>query len=200
MQNTEMKRRTALLGGSFDPVHKGHLNLIHEAYSLAQVKHVILIPALISNFKQDVAPLEYSVRLELLKLAIDDYRDAFADDDIEIEISTIERERGGISYTSDTIRHFLPLFADGGKINFIIGDDLLENLDKWHEYEYIRENVRFLCFVRDGKARKYPESADVHFFKSRKDSSSSTAVRRGRVEMLSERVRVYIESHGLYRA
>ena len=92
-----MKSDTALLGGSFNPVHIGHLHLIHDAYSLASIKRVVLIPALLSNFKRSSHPLAFEQRVKLIELAIADYRDIFPSDDVEIEISLVEKERGGIS-------------------------------------------------------------------------------------------------------
>ena len=194
-----MKSDTALLGGSFNPVHIGHLHLIHDAYSLASIKRVVLIPALLSNFKRSSHPLAFEQRVKLIELAIADYRDIFPSDDVEIEISLVEKERGGISYTSDTIRYFLPLYGKQDKINFIIGDDLVENLDKWHEYPFLRDHVRFLCFQREGAAVRYPEDADIVFFNNQKVVSSSSSVRDGVLDMLSARVRRNVEEKRLYR-
>lgn len=199
MLNIGMRNESALLGGSFNPVHIGHLYLIHDAYSLASMQRVILIPALISNFKRNAESLDFDLRVRLLRLAIEDYRELFPSDDVEIVISEVEKERGGISYTSDTIRHFLPIYGIDGKINFIIGDDLLSNLDKWYDYDFLKDHVRFLCFVRDGKS-KHPVDADVVFFNNDRVISSSTDVRSGDLDMLSGRVRKYVEDNGLYRA
>lgn len=193
-----MRRETALLGGSFNPVHIGHLYLIHDAYTLASVERVVIIPALISNFKRGSSPLDFETRTHLLQLAKEDYRDMFPSDDIEIEISKVEKERGGISYTSDTIRHFLPLYGKDGKVSFIIGDDLLSGLERWHEYDYLKDHVRFLCFTRDGNLDG-PEDADIVFFRNEKVISSSTDVRDGNLDMLSKRVRRYVEDNELYR-
>ena len=193
-----MRRETALLGGSFNPVHIGHLYLIHDAYTLASVERVVIIPALISNFKRGSSPLDFETRTHLLHLAKEDYRDMFPVDDIEIEISRVEKERGGVSYTSDTIRHFLPLYGNDGKVSFIIGDDLLSGLERWHEYDYLKDHVRFLCFTRGGN-HDGPEDADIVFFRNEKVISSSTDVRDGNLDMLSERVRRYVEDNELYR-
>ena len=193
-----MRRETALLGCSFNPVHIGHLYLIHDAYTLASVERVVIIPALISNFKRGSSPLDFETRTHLLHLAKEDYRDMFPVDDIEIEISRVEKERGGVSYTSDTIRHFLPLYGNDGKVSFIIGDDLLSGLERWHEYDYLKDHVRFLCFTRDGN-HDGPEDADIVFFRNEKVISSSTDVSDGNLDMLSERVRRYVEDNELYR-
>ena len=193
-----MRRETALLGGSFNPVHIGHLYLIHDAYTLASVERVVIIPALISNFKRGSSPLDFETRVHLIQLAREDYRDMFPSDDIEVEISRVEKERGGVSYTSDTIRHFLPLYGKDGKVSFIIGDDLLSGLERWHEYDYLKDHVRFLCFTRDGNYDR-PEDADIVFFRNEKVISSSTDVRDGNLDMLSERVRRYVEDNELYR-
>jgi len=196
--NIEMKNKVALIGGTFDPVHVGHINLFHNAYSLAGFSSLIVIPALISNFKQGTHPVSFSSRVEMLGLAIEDYRELYPDDKMEIIVSTIEGEKGGISYTSDTIRSFYPKLEDNGKINFIIGDDILPDLNKWHDFEYIRTHVRFYCFEREGKRADY--GVEVHFIPSSVTVASSSAIRFGAEGMLSRRVKEYINEHKLYRA
>lgn len=194
----EMKNKTALLGGTFDPVHIGHLRLFHNAYSLAGVDHLIVIPAFLSNFKQDSTPASFSDRLEMLSLALKDYRDMFPSDGLEIEISTYEGEKQGVSYTSETIRDFYQECQDDGKVNFIIGDDILPTLNKWHDFEYIKKNVRFLCFSREGGRGDW--GVEIEMYPSPVTVASSSAVRVGNDEMLSKRVKEYIDEHHLYRA
>lgn len=194
-----MKYRAALLGGSFNPIHIGHLSLIHDAYLFLGLEKIILLPALLSNFKRDSNPLGFDERLNLINLAIMDYRDLYPSDNIDIVVSLIEKERGGISYTSDSIKAFYSDFAEEGKVNFIMGDDLLSNLELWHDFEYLKGHVRFFCFNRGGVLR-HVEGVEIHFFNNEKIVSSSTEIRGGDFSNLSARVRKYVKDKGLYRA
>ena len=195
----EMKSRTALLGGTFNPVHMGHVHLFHEAYEAGRIGNLIVIPAYISNFKRGSHPVSFSDRVKMLSLAVEDYRDIYPDDKLEITVSLFEGEKGGISYTSDTIREFFDSAEDNGKVNFIIGDDILPSLERWHDYDYLKDNVRFWCFSR-GRDALPPASASVIMVGSDVVDASSTEIRHGNLDMLSESVREYVNEHGLYRA
>ena len=199
MPITGMKPRTALMGGSFDPPHIGHIHLIHEVAAMTPIERLIIVPANISNFKQGSCPASFSDRVDMLSLAIEDYMALYPDDEIMLEISRWEGERGGVSYTADTIRHFYSEAVDDGRVNFIIGDDILPDLEKWHDYGYLKDNVRFWCFSRDLDAEP-PASALVMMVHSSVVTASSTAIRSGQMDMLSESVREYIDERGLYRA
>lgn len=197
MHSTEMKNKVALIGGSFDPVHLGHLMLFHSAWKYIEIEELVVIPALLSNFKQDRKPVSFEDRAEMLEQAFLDYRDLFKDSDLKLTLSRIEGERGGVSFTSDTIRALYDRYAENGKVNFIIGDDLASSLDKWHDFEYLKSHVRFFCFKRDdGEIRKV--DAEIHFIDSDIYKASSTDVRKGDGSLLSRRVREYIDEHHLY--
>ena len=92
------KAKVAVLGGSFDPVHLGHLFLLHCAISMTDYRRFLIIPAKVSNFKQDSCPQASDAdRLNMLHLALEDFRDLYPEDSgAEIEISTMELERGGV--------------------------------------------------------------------------------------------------------
>lgn len=194
-----MRNRYALLGGSFNPVHRGHIHLFHQAASFMDIDTLIVIPAFVSNFKQGSNPALFDARLKMLELALLDYRDEYPDDNLEVEISSFEGMKGSISYTSDTIKAFFPLTARGGKVDFIIGDDILANLDKWHEFSYIKDHVRFHCFTR-GCEERVTHGAEVVFYDSSVLEASSSDVRLGHGEYLSPRVRRFIDENRLYRA
>ncbi len=199
MPITGMKPRTALMGGTFDPPHLGHIHILHSVASLTPIERLVLIPANISNFKRDSHPASFEERVHMLSLLIEDYRAMYPADALSVEISRWEGERGGVSYTSETIRHFFDQAEDQGRVNFIIGDDILPTLDRWHDYDYLKDNVRFWCFTRDGMAVP-PASALVMMIRNDAVDASSTAVRNGNRRMLSRSVREYIDERGLYRA
>lgn len=197
MQSTEMKNKVALIGGSFDPVHLGHLMLFHSAWKYIGIEELVVIPALLSNFKQDRKPASFSDRAEMLLLSFQDYTEIYKDSDLKLTLSRAEGERGGISYTSDTVRALYDRYQVDGKVNFIIGDDLVSTLDRWHDFDYLKSHVRFFCFRRDdGDLRRI--DAEIHFIDSDIYKASSTDARNGNDAILSRRVREYIDEHHLY--
>ena len=198
MPTTEMKSRIALLGGTFDPVHLGHIHLFHEAFTECGITKLIVIPAYISNFKRGTQPASFSHRVDMLSLAIEDFRNLYPDDAIDVEVSLFEGEKGGVSYTSETIKAFYDEASDNGKVNFIIGDDIIPTLGHWHDIEYLREHVRFLCFTRLGSVENN-SGAEVIFIPSDTYHASSSEVRAGSLDMVSPRVRKYIDENKLYR-
>ncbi len=197
MQSIEKSNKTALIGVTFDPVHIGHINLFHNVYSLGGFDSLVVIPALISNFKQGTHPVSFEMRVEMLKLALLDYQELYPFDKLEIEISSYEGKKGGVSYTSETIKDFFPFYEDNGKVNFIIGDDILPDLNKWHDFDYLKHHVRFFCFSRDGKSGDW--GAEVHIINSPVTKASSSSIRNGQCGVLSKRVEEYISEHKLYR-
>ena len=197
MPITEMRNKTALLGGTFDPVHMGHVHLFHEAWKKGGIAHLIVIPVFISNFKRGTHPASFEERVEMLHLAVDDYRALYPDDKLDITISLFEGEKGGVSYTSDTIRAFYDSIADDGKVNFIIGDDIIQSLGHWHDIEYLHAHARFLCFTRLGSVENH-SGAEVIFIKSDVYHASSSEVRAGNLSMLSPGVRKYVYENKLY--
>lgn len=200
MPTTERSsKRTLLYGGTFDPVHKGHLHLLEMAGKYTDYERVILMVARLSNFKQDRAPVSGEDRTRMLEIAIDEFRASHPAFPLEIIISTMELERKGVSYTYDTVCDIYREYHVEGKLGFLMGDDLLASLDHWYRYEDLKEKLEFVCFSRDGK--KVPENLDaiVRMIASPVLEASSTEVRSGDLSNLTDGVRSYILEHGLYR-
>ena len=197
--------KIAVFGGSFDPVHLGHLFLLHCAVSMTDYESFLIIPAKVSNFKQDNRPQASDAdRLNMLRLAIEDFRELYPEDSsAHIEVSAMELERGGISYTSDTIRQ-LRLQNDTSKIGLIMGDDHIEGLSRWHDFEYLRDNVEFLICRRNSQESTWNLPDDLCFRALVPESvapQSSSAIRTdlaGNLNYLSKRVREYVKAHDLY--
>ena len=108
-------------------------------------------------------------------------------------------KKKGISYTSETIRELFDKLEDNGKVNFVIGDDLIEGLPRWHDYEYLKSHVRFYCFTRDGGEKKNLEGVEVIYIDSPQTIASSTMFRDGEEGLVTPSVMEYIESEGLYQ-
>lgn len=201
--------RTAILGGSFDPVHLGHLFLLHCAVSMTDYTSFILIPAKVSNFKQGNAPkASDSQRLEMLRLAIEDYRDIYPQDKADIRVSAMELERGGVSFTSDTIRLLRSepgLDGTDRRIGLILGDDHVDGLSRWHDFPYLRDNVEFLICPRnpDGECwDSLPEGLCYRRLEPKELAPQSSSAIRLNPErnsgFLSARVGAYVKANGLY--
>jgi len=201
--------KTAILGGSFDPVHLGHLFLLHCAVTMTDYTSFILIPAKVSNFKQGNAPKATdSQRLDMLRLALEDYHDIYPDDRADISISSMEVDRGGVSFTSDTIRMLRSRFGYDGtdrRIGMIMGDDHVEGLPRWHDFPYLKDNVEFLICRRnpDGECwSSLPEGLCYRKLEPQELApQSSSAVRvdpDGNSGFLSARVGAYVKANGLY--
>ena len=116
------------------------------------------------------------------------------------EGSSYEIEKKGISYTYDTVRHIYDEYALKGKLGFLMGDDLLHDLDRWYNYDALKELVTFVCFTRGRDSLTYPGDADIIFYDVPPYKASSTDVRDGDYSELTTDVRRYIEEHGLYNS
>ena len=197
--------KTAILGGSFDPVHLGHLFLLHCAVSMTDYKSFLIIPAKVSNFKQDNSPKATDEqRLEMLRLALCDYHELYPQDKTDISISTMELERGGVSYTSDTIR-ILKEKLGAGRIGMVMGDDHIEGLSRWHDFPYLKDNVEFLICRRNPEGTCWDTLPEGLCYKKLEPSDvapqSSSAIREnvsGRGDYLSRRVGEYVRANNLY--
>ena len=191
--------KKALLGGSFDPVHMGHINLFHNISTLTDITTLYVIPAYVSAFKVGQKSASFEDRMAMLNYAILDYSDIYPLDDLCIVVSDWEGERKGVSFTSETIRNFFSELEDNGKVNFIIGSDIVSTLDKWHDWDYLKTHVRFWCFSRGKGVDRVPEGAEIVFIQSPLTDASSTDIRKGDRSMLSPSVLEYIDDTGVYR-
>lgn len=117
--------RLAVLGGSFNPVHIGHLFLAEEACALLGYDRVLFIPACVPAHKELDCGAGNAQRLALLEAALSPFKSFTAD--------ACELERGGISYTFDTLTYLLQKYQGSieGRIGFIMGDDLVAGFDRW---------------------------------------------------------------------
>ena len=182
----------ALYGGTFDPVHHGHLILAREAKEKLALDRVVFVPAAQSPFKPGIVSAPPEVRVAMLRAAIE------GEDDFDVDPSEVER--GGTSYTIDTVVAARARWPEAALFWFI-GRDHIPELEKWRRYQELRELVQFVVFARGGQddgGRGFPTI-------SREVNISATDI-RGRVArghsiryLVPESVRALIEQHGLYR-
>jgi nicotinate-nucleotide adenylyltransferase len=136
-------QRIGLYGGSFDPVHLGHLLVAQAAFEEAGLDRLFFIAAAQSPFKPDAVPTPATERLRLLRLALAGKN--------HCEIDGQEIRRGGISYSIETVRDYARRFP-GAALFYLIGADHVPSLAKWREASELAELVEFLAIPRPGHA------------------------------------------------
>ena len=134
--------RIGLYGGSFDPVHLGHLLVAQAAREEVQLDRIFFIPAAQSPFKPGRVLSPEAVRLKMLRLALAGMT--------YCEVDAQEVERGGISYSIDTVRDYAKRFP-GAELFYLIGGDHVAQLPKWREATELGQRVTFLVIPRPGE-------------------------------------------------
>ena len=129
--------KICISGGTFDPIHNGHIEIAKIALSQFNLDKVIFMPTGNSYMKSDVTPSIH--RYNMLKLAIEGI-DKF-------EISDLEIKRAGYTYTKDTVAYFKENYPDD-ELYFLIGTDTLFMLEKWYMPEYLFKNLIFIVAKR----------------------------------------------------
>ncbi|MDB6068699.1 MAG: nicotinate (nicotinamide) nucleotide adenylyltransferase [Pedosphaera sp.] len=135
-------RKIGLYGGSFDPVHLGHLLVAQAACEEAGLDRLFFIPAARSPFKPDMTPTSGAERLRLLRLALASKN--------HYEVDDLEVKRGGMSYTIDTAWDYAKRFP-GAKLFYLIGADHVPSLGQWREAKDLAMLVEFLAIPRPGQ-------------------------------------------------
>jgi nicotinate-nucleotide adenylyltransferase len=138
----EIIERIGVFGGSFDPVHIGHLIIAQDALEQLELDRVIFVPTAISPHKLHRTPTEGRHRFEMLKLA--------TENNLRFEVSDMELSRGGVSYTIDTVEQLQADHPDA-EIFFIVGLDSLLELHRWHRSEDLLECCTVVPFGRGGE-------------------------------------------------
>lgn len=136
-----MSQRIGIFGGSFDPVHVGHLIIAEQFREGLRLDQLRFLPAKVSPFKQEQLPTTDKQRIEMLRLAIGAHP-AFAIDDSEIR-------RGGVSYSIDTVRELQTQIL-GAEWFMLIGADSLTDFAKWKEPSELLDRVQLVVARRGG--------------------------------------------------
>jgi len=190
----------AILGGSFNPVHIGHLILAQEVQAQFAVDLLLFVPAAIPAHKRppEAEPKGASPddRLSMLRDAIEGVP-GFAADDCELR-------RGGVSYTIDTLADVSRRYSAAGRPLLILGDDLLAGFGAWREPEVVAERARIVVAHREREeaaAFPYPHEYCNNLLIPVSSSSVRERIGRGLPVrfLVPDAVRLYIEDRGLYR-
>lgn len=194
-----------ILGGTFDPIHLGHLQMAEAVHESMQLEQIIFIPAYVAPHKVGLDFAPATDRFAMTKLAVEHY-DNFS-------VSDIELCRSGVSYTIDTLRELHCLYPDK-KLYFIIGADSVVQLHTWNNIEEMMQLATFVGAGRPGYegvmeevVKHLGEQAREHILlldTPEYDISSTeirTRIHQGKnlTGLVPEVVEQYIYKHGLYQ-
>lgn len=189
--------RIGICGGTFDPFHRGHLDPVLAARQSMQWDRVLYIPAWRQPFKTHLDAAPGAHRFAMTALAIRDHDMLY--------VSPIELDRGGISYSVDTLEELHRLYA-GASFDWIIGDDNLGDLDRWRDPERLFKLARFVVLSRNPIIdNRQPATGNIVFAHNPTVPISSTEI-RNRVRagqpidaFVDPLVSRYIQHYGLYK-
>lgn len=137
--------KIGFLGGSFDPVHFGHLIAAQDAYEQHRLDRLFLVPAAQAPLKPQEVQSSAADRLAMLRSAVEWDR--------RLEVSDYELQKGGMSYTVDSVRHFRRQFPND-QLYWIIGGDQLPKLHLWKDIQELAREVEFIFLERPGHPAK----------------------------------------------
>ena len=212
--------RLGILGGTFDPIHLGHLRLAKEIGEELEMENVYLVPAALPPHKDSRPVTPFHHRLAMTRLA--------AEEAPILEAQDLEGHRQGLSYSIETLKEFHKLFKPNLELFFIIGMDAFLEIETWKEYKRLFDYAHFVVIKRPGVSSEELEpflfTLNVGFKRGGKGNTfvipsgniliykeatlmdiSSTQIRE-RVAtgktirfLVPEAVRAYIMEKGLYR-
>ena len=191
--------KIGFLGGSFDPVHFGHLLAAQDAYEQHRLDRLVIVPAFQTPLKPGAAHSAAADRLAMVRAA--------TEWDTRFDVSDFELRKGGISYTIDSARHFRGVYPND-QLFWVIGGDQLPLLHQWRDIAELARLVEFIFLERPGyPVRAAPEipGLRLHRCDGHLLAISSTELRERTRRNLSldyfvpHKAIVYIRGHGLYR-
>ncbi|MFV0338818.1 MAG: nicotinate-nucleotide adenylyltransferase [Chthoniobacterales bacterium] len=158
-----MKERIGIYGGSFDPVHTGHLILAREAKEKLALDRVLFVPAVVSPHKLDRPPASADLRCRLLSAAIE------GEPGFELDSCEVDAGRDP-SYSIDTVREIAGRLPQA-ELFYFIGDDNLAELHTWKSLSELRRLAQFVVLSRQNDTAEIP--SDMLSIKRRIDISST---------------------------
>ncbi|OGF46945.1 MAG: nicotinate (nicotinamide) nucleotide adenylyltransferase [Candidatus Firestonebacteria bacterium RIFOXYA2_FULL_40_8] len=189
--------RIGLFGGTFDPVHLGHLIAAEDIMKTCKLDRVVFIPSARPPHKNEKSLTSVKDRYNMVKLAIKPFTG--------FELSDYELKKTGKSFTIDTVRYFISKYPKTDKLYFIVGADIVEQLSTWKSWKELIKEIHFLIMTRPGfKVDKKACKIGTHVEIRNIDVSSSEIrhmIKKGLPPtfMVPETVEKYIYEKHLYR-
>jgi nicotinate-nucleotide adenylyltransferase len=188
--------RLAIFGGSFDPPHVGHLIVASDACEYLALDRLLFVPAARQPLKSAGAAASAEHRVAMVRL--------LAAGEPRFEVSTIEVDRGGLSFMVDTLASVAERYPSTERY-LLVGADVLDTFRQWRDPERIRALARLAVFQRGDGEPATSDLKDVTIVPGRRVDVSSTEIRE-RVRsgksirgFVTDAVAAYIASTGLYR-
>ncbi len=201
--------KIGIFGGTFDPIHIGHLIIAERACEELELNRLLIIPACIPPHKQEKNIVDSEHRYEMVKLA--------TAGNTKFEVSDTELKRHGVSYSVETLRIIQAMVRVLSEYYFIIGSDMLPILHTWKEIDKLVDMCTFVVAVRPGFKKEnwkkllpslspeIREKVVQHPLENPLVDISSTEIRKRAADgksiryLVPEPVEEYIHKHGLYR-
>ena len=196
--------RIGIFGGSFDPTHIEHINLVKSAIDSLSLDKLIVLPAHTPPHKRGKTLTSDETRLEICRLAFENIE--------KVEVSSYEIEKGGVSYTFETCEYFRALYPTA-ELFWLVGTDMLRDVPSWKNPERILENVTLAVCARAEKAEwlsdeqasfynRFQKNFVVIAYEGKDLSSTQIRIRASAGEDVSEfvgeNVANYLKEKGLY--
>jgi nicotinate-nucleotide adenylyltransferase len=131
--------KLGILGGTFNPVHNGHLAIAKAVYKSLELDRVYLVPAFNPPHKGDEKIIDYEERFKLLELATESYP--------YLKVSRLDHTPGSVSYTKHLIERLKEKYP-AASFYFIIGADNIPQISRWYDYKWLLDNVTFVAVPR----------------------------------------------------
>jgi nicotinate-nucleotide adenylyltransferase len=191
-------KRIGIMGGTFNPIHNGHLALAKAAQKQFALDEVLFIPAGNPPHKAASAVIDKKDRLAMVKLAIKEKK--------KWSVSRLEVDRPGLSYAVDTFRALRRKYGERVQLFYIMGHDSLNDIRGWKKPLALFRLCELIVATRPGiKGRTIPAAADrIHWLKLRADISASEIRERLKAgqpvgRLVPKVIAAYIKAKGLYQ-
>ncbi|MBN1383074.1 MAG: nicotinate-nucleotide adenylyltransferase [Deltaproteobacteria bacterium] len=135
-----------LLGGTFDPIHFGHLRCAVEILEIFDLNRIVFIPATKPPHKLDAKITSFSHREQMIRAAIED--------NPSFSFSDVENQRQGVSYSVDTVDYFLEKYLDNLELYFILGQDAFHAIHTWKDWQRLLTLCNIIVMTRPGYENK----------------------------------------------
>ena len=179
--------RVGLYGGTFDPIHDGHLHVIRELISRKIVDQLLVVPAGEPRLRENAPVATGADRRQMCQLAVNSLE---ADIKSKVEVNPIEILRQGTSYAIDTVEAIAATY-EGATISLILGTDAYEKIDQWHRAAELKKMVEFIIIDRPDFPGQPNLSIDAL-------AVSATDIRSHKSDQIPAPVAAYIKEHNLY--